>query len=95
MFFERLNAAGEVVGYIYINPDKGTTPLRSGRCSFRDTVEFDMEKTKRGQEEGPASGYPVVFDDYTVMPPYTLNEIEFTNIPAVVKAKYTRWEKYQ
>lgn len=80
---------GEGHEFIFVNTNRGTTPMRDGSATYNDVVAFPA-KSFRGENE---VSYPVIYDDFTAgaMRQET-TKTSFDALPGSIKRRYERWE---
>lgn len=82
-------ALNDKTEYVFIDPRKKTHYAMHDRRGFSSAVSF---------WQGPSdfsSNYPVVFDDYTTSDGRTLEKISYEDVPAAIKARFTKWKRLQ
>jgi hypothetical protein len=77
--------------YVGVSTRKTQLYRDAGRVGFEDSVEFS-EKPHRGSV---VDGYPVVFDDFTTSDGSVLSPIDWKDVPAPTKRRFTKWLNLQ
>lgn len=86
-----LSYDGKLDSYVLVDTSKTYFYPGPKRDGFDSVVGFPI-KTHPG--EGNIS-IPVVFTDFTTSDGIALEPIEWADVPAPIKRRYTKWQKFQ